>query len=401
MLFKYKTLTKEGEEREGSIEALNKDVAITSLQGRGLTIISVESSEKTTFLKKRIAFFDSIPTRDIVILSRQLSTLFQAHVSALRVFRLLAAETENELLQEKLGKIADDIQGGSSISQALSRHPKAFSSFYVGMVKIGEESGKLNEIFLKLADYLERSYGLTLKIRNALIYPIFVIVTFVLVMILMLTLVFPRLAEILSETGQAIPLYTKIVIGISDFLVNYGLFFLVLLILGGVWLWRFIQKEGGKKQIARLKIQLPFFGTLYKKLYLSRISENMNVMLTSGVSVIRTLEITSIAVDNAVYENILTNAIEDVKSGQSISQSFSGYKEMPGILVQMIKIGEETGELGSILGTLSTFYRREVNNSVDILVGLIEPALIILLAVGVGLILASVLIPIYNLATAF
>ena len=401
MLFNYKALTKEGQPKEGAIDALNKDVAVDALHERGLTILSVTGAEQASFFKQRIRFFDHIPTRDIVVLSRQLATLFLAQVSALRVFRMLAVETENELLRSKLNEIADDIQGGSSISAALDKHGTAFSSFYVSMVRVGEESGKLNDIFAKLADHLDRSYELTLKTRNALIYPAFVVTTFIAVMVLMLTLVFPRLAAILTETGQEVPFYTKVVIAISDFLVDYGLFFLILIILGVVALWQFSKKNIGKMYLSHVQLDVPFFKNLLRKFYLSRIADTMHIMLSSGVSIVRVLEITANTVGNAVYEQILKKAAEDVRGGSSVSEAFGGYKEMPGIVVQIIKVGEETGELSSILETLSKFYRREVNNAVDVLVGLIEPALIILLAVGVGLILSSVLIPVYNLASGF
>ena len=401
MLFNYKALTKEGQPKEGAIDALNKDVAVNSLHERGLTILSLADVEQASFFKRRIRFFDHIPTRDIVVLSRQLATLFLAQVSALRVFRMLAVETENELLRSKLNEVADDIQGGSSISVALDKHPTAFSSFYVSMVRVGEESGKLNDIFAKLADHLDRSYELTLKTRNALIYPAFVVTTFIAVMVLMLTLVFPRLAAILTETGQEVPFYTKVVIAISDFLVDYGLFFLILIILGVVALWQFSKKNIGKMYLSHVQLDVPFFKNLLRKFYLSRIADTMHIMLSSGVSIVRVLEITANTVGNAVYEQILKKAAEDVRGGSSVSEAFGGYKEMPGIVVQIIKVGEETGELSSILETLSKFYRREVNNAVDVLVGLIEPALIILLAVGVGLILSSVLIPVYNLASGF
>ncbi len=164
-----------------------------------------------------ISFFDRVSTKDMVILSRQLSTLFEAQVSALRVFRMLAGETENKVLGAKLTIIADDLQGGSAISAALSKHPKVFSAFYVNMVKAGEESGKLDETFLYLADYLDRTYELTSKAKGALIYPAFVIVTFITVMILMFTMVIPKISGIITDSGVAIPVYTQVILGIAIF----------------------------------------------------------------------------------------------------------------------------------------------------------------------------------------
>ncbi len=382
---------------DGVIDTVNMDVAISSLQRRGLVIVSIDPADKKSFLEKNVPFFSGVPVRDIVVLSRQMATLFDAEVSALRTFRLLATETENRELRDALTSVADDIQGGMTMSAALGKHSAIFSDFYVNMVKAGEESGKLNQTFLYLADYLDRSYELTSKTRNALIYPAFVVSTFAVVMILMLTMVIPKLTSVLTETGQDIPIYTRIVLSLSGFLVNYGFFFLILLIVGGFFLWRFSLTEKGRMYFSRSKLEWPIFGNLYKKLYLSRISDNMNTMLSSGISMVRGIEITGTVVGSEVYKSILKEAGDAVKAGSSFSDALSGRPEIPSIMVQMVKIGEETGELGSILSTLAKFYKREVDNAVDTLVGLIEPMLIVGLGLGVGLLLVSVLVPIYSI----
>lgn len=396
-VFKYKVITKEGDAREGTIDALNEDVAIASLQRREFVVVSIASTEERQFFKKDVTLFGGISNRDIVILSRQMSTLFDAQVSALRTFRLLATETENKELSRVLTQVADDIQSGTALSNALSRHKDAFSDFYVNMVKAGEESGKLNETFLYMADYLDRSYELASKTKNALIYPAFVIGTFVIVMVLMLTIVIPRLASILSETGQAIPVYTKVVLAISGFLVEYGIFLAILIVVGGFLLFRYARTDAGMVSMSRLKLEVPYVGDLYQKLYLSRIADNMNTMLSSGISMVRAIEITGAVVGNEVYKQVLVSAGEAVKSGSSLSDTLSRSQEIPHIMVAMIKIGEETGELGNILKTLAQFYKREVDNAVDTLVGLIEPVMIVALGLGVGLLLTSVLVPIYNI----
>ncbi|PIP86703.1 hypothetical protein COV42_02575 [Candidatus Campbellbacteria bacterium CG11_big_fil_rev_8_21_14_0_20_44_21] len=401
MIFKYKVIDKEGAEKDGTIDAVSKDVAITSLQNRGFVVIAVNSfDEKVPFLKRSISIFSPVKSKEVVILSRQIATLFEAQVSALRVFRLLSAESDNPYLGEVLVEVADDLQGGSSISKALEKHPKVFSGFYTNMVRAGEESGKLDQVFAYLADYLDRNDEITSKAKSALIYPAFIIVTFVVVMILMFTTVIPKISAVLLEAGQDIPIYTKIVMGISSILVNYGVFLLILLIVGGYFLFRYIKTETGKKYISSLELSIPYVGDLYKKLYLSRISDNMNTMLISGISMIKALEITSTVVDNERYKEILERAVEMVRSGSTVSEALSGYDEIPGILVQMVRVGEETGKLGEILETLSKFYSREVNTAVSTLVDLIEPVMIVLLGLGVGLILTSVLVPIYNISSA-
>lgn len=398
MLFNYKALDTDGHERGGTVEALSMDVAVTTLQRRGLIVSSIEPAQEKSILSMELSFLKTVSNKEIVILSRQIATLFEAQVSALRVFRLLASEVENKYLAEILTQVADDLQGGSPISKALARHPKVFSPFYVNMVRSGEEAGKLSDIFGYLADYLDRTYEVMSKAQNALIYPAFVVATFVVVMILMLTLVIPNVSKILVDSGQEIPLYTQIVLAISNVAVNYGAFLLILLVIGGFFAFRFIQTPAGGLFFDNLKLQTPYIGDLYEKLYLSRISDNFATMLVSGVPVVEAVDITASVVGSATYERILGAVGEDVKGGASISDALAKHEEIPGIMIAMIKVGEETGELGNILTTLAKFYRREVTQAVDTLVDLIEPLMIVFLGLGVGTLLAAVLIPIYNLA---
>lgn len=399
MLFSYKAIDKTSTAREGTVDAQNIESAIETVEGRGYTVISVLpiNDSKGGVFDFEITWFERVSNKEIVIFSRQIATLFQAQVSALRIFRLLGSEMENPKFQRILNQVSEDLQAGSSISRALARHPDVFSAFYVSMVSAGEESGTLEQTFMYLADYLDRMYQVVSKARNALIYPAFVISIFIGVMMLMLTLVIPSISKILLESGQEIPIYTKIVIGLSDVLTNYLGFIALGIVLIGVVFWQFQKTESGKRVIDEFKLAIPVIGSLYEKLFLTRICDNLSTMLSSGISMIQALEVTAEVVDNRVYKEIIENTIADVKGGKSFADSIAEYKEIPGVLSQMAKVGEETGKLGDILNTLSTFYRREVNNSVDTLISLIEPAMIVLLGLGVGVLLSSVLIPIYNI----
>ncbi|MFT5037267.1 MAG: type IV pilus assembly protein PilC [Candidatus Azotimanducaceae bacterium] len=401
MLFSYKAIDQNNASRKGTVEATNIDAAISTVQKRGYTVISIDPiEEKSAFYNIEIDWFQNVSNKEIVILSRQLATLFDAQVSALRIFRLLGAEAENPQLGSILNGIADDLQAGSSISRALAAQPDVFSSFYVNMVRSGEESGSLEKSFGYLADYLDRTYQIVTKARNALIYPAFVIGVFVLVMGLMLTLVIPRISQILIDSGQELPIYTKLVIGLSNVLTDYvGVLFIVGAFVG-VGLWKFKQTPVGMRAFDELKISFPFVGDLFQKLYLTRICDNLATMLGSGISMVQALEVTAEVVDNAVYRDIVQNTLIEVKGGRSFADAISEYNEIPGVLAQMAKVGEETGNLSEILTTLAKFYQREVNNAVDTLIGLIEPLMIVLLGLGVGTLLASVLMPIYNLTGA-
>ncbi len=401
MLFLYKAIDKTSTPREGTVDAQNTEAAIEAVEARGYTIISIEASEtKSSLFDIEVTWFERVSNKEVVIFSRQIATLFDAQVSALRIFRLLSAESRNPKMQRILIDISDSLQAGSSISTAISQHPDVFSKFYVSMVKSGEESGTLDKTFMYLADYLDRTYQVMSKARNALIYPAFVISIFVGVMLLMLTLVIPSVSKILIDSGQEIPIYTKIVIGISNIVSHYFVLIVLFFAMLAFFYWQFQKTQSGKFVIDEFKLSIPALGSLYEKLFLTRICDNLSTMLSSGISMVQALEVTADVVDNEVYKDIIQNTLVDVKAGKSFADSIAEYPEIPGVLAQMSKVGEETGKLGDILNTLSTFYRREVNDAVDTLIGLIEPTMIVLLGLGVGTLLASVLMPIYNLTGA-
>jgi len=400
MLFVYKTINKNGEREEGSIEAFSMDAAIASLQRKGLAVSSIKPKEEDSDdIFRKIPFLNKVSNKEVVILSRQMSTLFEAQVSALRVFKLIGTEAENPTLRKHLLEIVDDLQGGSSISSALSKHPDVFSDFYVNMIKSGEESGHIDQTFAYLADYMDRTYEVSSKAKNALIYPAFVIFTFIAVMVLMFTVIVPKISVIIKDSAQEVPFYTKVVFWVSDFFTQNWLLMIVgiIAIVGGLMWYR--RTEEGSRWISNTRLYIPYVGDLYRKLYLSRFSDNMSTMVLSGIPMLKAIEVTSSIIDNQIYKEILDEAAVKVKGGQALSVALSDKKEIPSILTQMVRVGEETGELGKILKTMSKFYQREVINAVDTLVGLIEPVMIVALGLGVGVLLASVLMPIYNIAS--
>ncbi len=214
----------------------------------------------------------------------------------------------------------------------------------------------------------------------------------------MLTTVIPKLSDIIKESTQEPPMYTKIVLSASDILVSYGVFFLVFLAVLVFFLWRYTRTSAGKITISRLELAVPFIGDFYKKFYLSRVADNLQTLITGGVSMVRSLEISADVVGNEIYRSILLDTLESVKSGSSLSESLSRYAEVPGLVSQMIKIGEESGRLDFILKTLAGYYSREVDAALATLINMIEPVLMLFLGGGVGLLMASILIPIYNIA---
>lgn len=399
--FDYTYVDDQGVEQSGEIEASQVDSALDILQQKGLTVASIKEKKegKINFSSGNIdvPFFQRVSSKEKVILSRQIATLFAAQVSATYIFDLLTNETENPIIKMTLDEVSADLKEGSTMSEAFAKHPKVFGEFYTNMVRAGEESGKLDETFTYLADYLERNDRLTSKAKSAFVYPMFVIAVFLAVMILMLTVVIPSLGELLLDAGGELPFITRLVLGISDFLVQYGLFLLIFFVTALFGIIKYGQTEQGDVLFSSFKIKIPIVGNLYKMLYLSRISDNMHTMLLSGVPVVKTLEVTAKVVGNKVYETILVHSLDAVKNGQPLSKTLEEYEEIPGIMTQMIRVGEESGKTGKILDTLSGFYRREVENAVETVISVIEPAMIIILGVGVGFLMAAILLPILSI----
>lgn len=401
MLFNYEAILNTGEKKKGSIDAASKDLAVVAIQRRGLIVLSVNEVKEKKEINVSAFFQRGIPMKDIVMMSRQISTLFEAQVTALKAFNLVAENSKNENLKKVLLTVSDDIKSGVSISDSLARHKEVFSDFYVNMVKSGEESGKLTMVFSYLADYLDRQYQINSKIKNALIYPAFVVTVFFLVMIMMFVYIIPKLTVIIKESGQEMPITTKIIMFISDLLVHYGIFVLIIVGVSVFYLIKYAKTEAGKKYFDNLKLNFPVFKNIYEKLYLSRVADNLDTMLSSGIPILRAIEITGAVVGNSIFKEVMDDAVMKVKGGNSLSEALSRHKEIPQIMGGMIKVGEETGALGSILKTMGKFYAREVNEAVDTMVSLIEPLMIVVLGLGVGILLAAVLMPIYNIAGSF
>lgn len=399
MKFSYQGTDDQKQPVEGTLEAPSKMEALVSLQNQNIHINSIV--EKKGLGNIEFNFFNKVSPKEVVLISRQISTLFTAQVSVIKVFTMLAKETETPEMGRVMTEVVKQLESGSTLAAAMTRYQKVFSPFYVSMVAAGEETGKLSLTFEYLADYLERSYELTSKAKNALVYPAFVIGTFVAVMVLMLTFIIPKIGIILIDSGQELPAYTKLVLGASSFLVSYGFLLLALIIILVFGIMYYLRTETGKRHFSEVALRTPYVGELYQKLYLSRFADNMDTMLSSGIAMVRALETTKEVIGNRTYSAILTEVTNDVRAGKPLSQSLRQYSEfIPPIMTQMVAVGEESGNIGNILKTLSNFYKKEVTSAVDTLVGLIEPAMIVLLGIGVGTLLASVLIPIYNVSTA-
>ena len=406
--FQYTARTKEGKLESDILESPSLEAAISMLQDQYLVIIEIKPFEEAenlnldVLLKKINALLNRIKTEHVVLFSKQLAVLISAKVPLVQSLRIMAKQTENPKFAGIISDVADDVDAGVVFSKALSKYPKVFSNFFIQMIKSGEISGRLEETLTYLSGYINRQFLLNSKARGAMIYPAFIVGAFIIVGTLMLIFVIPNLTAILVESGQKLPFVTRILIGASNFMKSWG--WLVFLILGATIYfiavsikkspeWRYVY-DG-------LKLRLPIFGELLKKIYLARFSETLSTLSSAGIAISQSLEITANVVGNSVYKKIIVEAYEAVRKGSSISVVFARHNEILPMVTQMISVGEQTGKLDSILKQISAFFTEEVNRSFDNLVNLIEPILILVLGAGVGILVAAILLPIYNLVNAF
>jgi len=396
-LYKYKALDMTGKALSGLVEANSEDVAADTLREKGYSIVSLylESSGE----KAKGAFvIDRIKPKDMVMFSRQFSVLISANVAIVQSLKILVEQVENLKLKMVLSEIVDEIDGGSSLSESLAKRPKIFDNFFVNIVRSGESSGKLDEVLEYLADEIEKSYDMMGKIKGAMIYPAFVLTGLMGIGVFVIMFIIPKLTGILEETGTELPIATKILIGLSDFLQIYWFLILMFFLVLFVSFKLALKTELGKMIFDNTVIRLPIFGRLFKLIYLTRFTRSFNTLLLGGVTITNGLKITSGIVGNVVYSDLIDKTIVSIEDGHSISEEFSQSKQIPKMVSQMMSIGEKTGKLDMILGKITEFYTREIDNIVANLMTLMEPIIMVVMGVAVGTMVAAVILPMYNMA---
>lgn len=399
-MFTYRARTKKGEIIEGALDVSSEKNAVGILENKGLIIISLKEKIELEFLEKFLNIFRKVSLKDLIIFSRELATLINAGVPVLKGLKILAYQTKKPYFKKILFKIAEEVEGGRSLSLAFSAYPKIFSDFYLSMIRLGETGGHLDKTLDYLTEQLEKDNEFISQIKGALIYPCFIIVALLGVGTVLMIFVIPQLTDVLKEMGQKLPLSTRILIGSSEFLKKYVLVLIVFL-LGGFFAFRyFIQTPQGKSFWHPFKIKIPILGNVFQKIYLTRFSRSLSTLINGGLPIIEALYIVSEVVGNKVYQNLILETVKEVEGGGSIVSVFSKSKNVPSMTSQMMQIGEETGKLEEILSKIADFYTQETERGVKGLITLIEPALMILMGIGVGVVIASILLPMYNLASS-
>jgi type IV pilus assembly protein PilC len=350
--------------------------------------------------KFKFSLGNHVKLQDKVIFSRQFATMINAGVPITQSLSILREQTTNKHFKEAIADAAKRVEGGASLSAALAEHPDIFSNIYVNMVKAGEVGGMLDQVLDRLATQQEKDAEIVSKVRSAMIYPsVLTSVTFAAFFFLMIVIV-PKLAVIFQDLGSSLPWYTKLMLSISSVLQHFGVLIIIAIIGGGFGLWRYTRQGPGKKILDRILIKAPIFGPIVIKMNVARFARTLGSLMASGISVLDALESTSTALGNSVYQNDLKTIAKEVKAGKPISEPLRAMKEFPPIVSQMMAVGEETGQLDTILVKLADFYEKEVDTVIAGITSIIEPILIMLLGGMIGFIVISVFGPISALSNA-
>ncbi|MDD4901783.1 MAG: type II secretion system F family protein [Patescibacteria group bacterium] len=399
-IYRYDAINGQGKKTNGLLNAYNRRAATERLEELALTNIVLK--DKTDSLELKLTtFFSPVKAKDLVIFSRQFSVMISANLALVQSLRIAAEQTDNVSLKMNIFEIAYEVDGGSTLSAAMAKRPKIFSPFYTNVVKSGETSGRLDEVLNYLADEIENDYDMTSKIKGAMIYPAFVLIGLFAVGVLMMVVVVPQLTNIFKETGAALPFATRILINISDFMINYWWVLIILAIAAIIAIRVFLNTELGKKTVDLIKLRLPVFGNLFQLIYIVRFTRSMNTLIIGGVTISKSLEVVANVVGNTVYKDLILQSHKSVEEGGSLARVFLSSDVVPKMVPQMIVVGEKTGKLDLVFRKITDFYTREIKNILANLVALLEPSIMVVMGVAVGVMVAAVIMPMYNLAGQF
>lgn len=387
-----------GKKYTADIQADSEQAAAKLIRQQGLAPLSIEAKANATSGFSR--FSQRIKTKDKVIFSRQLSTLISAGLPLLQSLQNVGRQTQNKQLKFIISQISSSIEGGSSFADSLAKHPKVFDQIYINLVAAGEVSGSLDHSLERLADQQEKDADIVSKVRGALAYPLIVLLVMVGVVVFMLIAVLPQVESLYDGMAGAgeLPIFTRMLLAVSNFITAY--WYIVLTVIGvfGFVTSRWAKTLGGKVYIDKAKMRAPLTGPLFMKLYMARFARTATTMVSSGVQLIKTLEVVAGAINNVHIEKSINKAIEKVKGGKSLSDSITGDENFLPLVPDMLRIGEDSGQLETMLEKTADYYEKEVDNQIKTISTIIEPMMMVVLGVMALILIAAILLPIYNLA---
>jgi type IV pilus assembly protein PilC len=398
MKFKYQAKTKEGATQVGFVEAGTRDIASGILASHDLFVLSLEETEAPGILDGINGFLNRVKRKDLIIFARQLATLLEAHLPLNNALKILYEQTTSKALKQAIFEVTQDIDAGISFSQAMQRQTAAFPDYYIEMIRAAEVTGNMDEVAMFLADYTEKEGDLASKASSALVYPGIVIALFIVVAFILLTFVYPSLGSVFSENGVSLPWYTETLLTIGNFLAAWWILVIVLVAGIGTVLINYFRTDEGKALLDESKIRLPLVKKVYLPVIMARFGNSAALLVHGGIPIAQALEIIGHMVGNISYRDIIHDIAQDVRQGVLLSQAIAKYPTyFPELIPQMVAVGETTGKIEEMFGRLSGIYTREANTLTNNLVELIQPILMIGMGLMVGLLFASILIPIYSL----
>lgn len=398
MKFNFKAKNSAGEIKEGIVESVSREAALQLIQKNGLFPIKIEEPEGDSVSKAFLKYYDRVTAKELVVFFRQLAVLIEARVPIVGALTAINEQMPNKYFRRILDESAKDIEDGMTLSDSFAKHPDVFTPLMVNILRAGEASGNLKKSVDYIADNTERNYELVSRVRSAMTYPIIVLCALLAVGFLVVTFIIPKLTKLIKDLQAEVPWYTKMIVNIGDFMSAYWWAVLIIAFgaIGGALYY--LRTPDGRKEWDMIKIKLPVVGKIFTFLYVTRFSENLATLLAGGIPIIKALTIVSSVINNSVYEKVFLKAAEDVKVGGNISDSLAKSDLIPSTVTHMVRIGEESGQIDSVLMHVSHFYEQEVNTLTKNLSTLIEPILMILIGLAVGFLAVGILLPIYNIA---
>lgn len=386
-----------GRDVHAEVQADSEQSAAKLVKDEGLVLLDlkVSTTGENAFLKR----FQRVKTKDKVLFSRQLSTLINAGLPLVQSLRSVLSQTESKQLKVVITSVITDVEAGSTLAAAMGKHPDVFNNVYINLIAAGEASGTLDAALERLANQQEKDADTVSKVRNAMIYPLIVLLVMVAVVVFMLVKVLPQVKTLYDGiSGAQLPLTTRVLLAVSSFITHFWPFIILLLIIAAFFSSRWARSAGGKIVVDKVKMRSWPMGPLFMKMYMARFARTGTTLVASGVPLIQMLEITGKAVNNYHIEQSLNGAIEKVKSGKSLADTLQGDPNFLELVPNMLKIGEQSGSMEEMLGKAADYYEKELDNEIKAIQTIIEPVMMILMGVMALVIVAAVLLPIYNLA---
>ena len=391
--FKYKT-TVRGKVQKGEIEAENEKAAIAKLKSKSIAVDSVSQKSESAFFGPKV---QKITERDIVLFTRQFSTMVDAGLPLVQCLDILGKSGENSTLGKVILEVKSSIEVGNNLSDSMRKHPKVFDSLYCNLVEAGEAGGILDTILSRLAAYIEKALALKKKVKSAMVYPASIVTVAVVVVAFLMIFVIPTFAEMFSGAGAELPGPTAIVMKVSD-IFRFGWYYMLGGLVGFVFIFKKVYAtERGAVEIDRLSLKLPVFGMLIQKVSVAKFSRTLGTLISSGVPLIEGMDICARTAGNKIIEGAILNTIVSVKEGETIAAPLAREQVFPPMVIQMIDVGESAGALDTMLGKIADFYDEEVDTAVAGLTALLEPMLMVFLGLVVGFIVVAMYLPIFKM----